>query len=193
MTARRTGLLGSLAAGLALAGLPVDQASASPNGVMISELRTCGPAGGNDEVVELFNASNSDVNVSGYKLQGCASSGGAASDRTVVPAGTVLKPGQHYLFTNSGSGGYSGSVSGDRTYSTGFTDFQTSNASGARIVDTSGTVIDGVGSPTSPGPRLPHRYRTGPHRDRRRRGRGRSGQPVPGSGRLDHRGRSGPI
>ncbi|MBA3611302.1 MAG: lamin tail domain-containing protein, partial [Rubrobacter sp.] len=155
MTKRRTGLLGSLAAGLALAGfalagLPVDQASASPNGVVISELRTRGPVGGNDEFVELHNTSASDVNVSGYKLQGCASTSGNASDRTTVPAGTVLKPGQHYLFANSGNGGYSGSVPGDRSYSTGFVDFQTSNASGARIVDTSGTVIDGVGSPNSP-------------------------------------------
>lgn len=155
MTKRRRRLLGSLVAGLVLAGftlsgLPVDQASASPNGVVISELRTRGPAGGNDEFVEFFNASASDVDISGYRLQGCASSSGAASDRTTVPAGTVLKPGQHFLFTNSGSGGYSGSVTGDRTYSTGFTDFQASNASAARIVDAPGTVVDGVGSPNSP-------------------------------------------
>jgi len=133
-----------------LAVAPAGMAGASPNGVVISELRARGPAGGNDEFVELFNTSASDVDVSGYRLQGCASSGGAASDRTTVPDGTVLEPGQHYLFTNSGSGGYSGSVPGDRTYSTGFTDFQTSNASGARIVDASGAVIDGAGSPNSP-------------------------------------------
>ncbi|MGI8910052.1 MAG: lamin tail domain-containing protein [Rubrobacteraceae bacterium] len=133
-----------------LAVAPAGMAGASPNGVVISELRARGPAGGNDEFVELFNTSASDVDVSGYRLQGCASSGGAASDRTTVLDGTVLEPGQHYLFTNSGSGGYSGSVPGDRTYSTGFTDFQTSNASGARIVDASGAVIDGAGSPNSP-------------------------------------------
>lgn len=155
MRKRRTGLLGSLAAGLALAGftlagLPPSPAEASLNGVVISELRTRGPAGGNDEFVELFNTSNSDVDISGYKLQGCASTSGATGDRTTIPAGTILKPGQHYLFTNSASGGYSGAVTGDRSYSTGFTDFQSSNASGLRVVDASGAVIDGAGSPNSP-------------------------------------------
>ncbi|MBA2511601.1 MAG: lamin tail domain-containing protein [Rubrobacteraceae bacterium] len=125
-------------------------ALASPNGVVISELRARGPAGGNDEFVELLNASTNDVDISGYKLQGCAASSGSPSDRATVPAGTVLNPWEHFLFTNSGSGGYSGAVTGDRTYATGFTDFQVSNASGARLVNASGGVIDGVGSPNSP-------------------------------------------
>lgn len=155
MRKRRTGLLVTLALGLALGGfallgLPPDPAAASPNGVVISEFRFRGPAGGNDEFVELQNTSQADVDVSGYKLQGCASSSGAASDRTTVPDGTVLKAGQHYLFTNSGSGGYSGTVAGDRTYSTGFTDLQATNQSGARLVSASGATIDGVGSPSSP-------------------------------------------
>ena len=106
--------------------------------------------GGNDEFVELQNSSRSDADVSGYRLQGCASSSGAASDRATIRDGTVLKPGQHYLFTNSSSGGYSGTVTGDRTYSTGFTDLQASNQSGARLLSASGATIDGVGSPVSP-------------------------------------------
>ena len=124
-----SGIVLSLAALL----LSLAPALASPNGVVISELRARGPAGGNDEFVELFNTSSSDVDISGYKLQGCASTSGSPSDRTTVPAGTVLNPGEHYLFTNSGSSGYSGAVSGDRAYSTGFTDFLSSNASGARL------------------------------------------------------------
>ena len=141
-------LLLSLAPALAPA---LASALASPNGVVISELRTRGPAGGNDEFVELFNTSTNDVEISGYKLQGCATSSGSLSDRTTVPAGTVLDPGDHYLFTNSAAGGYSGTVPGDRTYTTGFTDFAaTGNQSGARLADASGGVIDGVGSPASP-------------------------------------------
>jgi predicted extracellular nuclease len=130
--------------------LPAPPAHASPNGVVISEFRFRGPAGGNDEFVELFNTSASAVDISGYRLQGCASSSGAASDRVSVPAGTSLPSGGHYLFTNSGSGGYSGAVAGDRTYTTGFSDATSTSQSGARIVDGSGTVIDGVGSPLSP-------------------------------------------
>jgi predicted extracellular nuclease len=152
---RRTGLVGALVAGLALGGLalagtPPDPAAASPDGVVISEFRFRGPAGGNDEFVELRNTSRADVDVSGYRLQGCASSSGAASDRATIPDGTVLEPGQHYLFTNSAGGGYSGTVAGDRTYSTGFTDLQTTNQSGARLVSVSVATTDGVGSPNSP-------------------------------------------
>jgi predicted extracellular nuclease len=142
-------LLASVALPLSLVFSPAP-ALASPNGVVISELRPRGPAGGNDEFVEIFNTSANDVNISGYRLQGCAASSGSPSDRTAVPAGTVLEPGDHYLFTNSGTGGYSGAVPGDRAYSTGFTDFLSSNASGARLADASGVVVDGVGSPTSP-------------------------------------------
>ena len=140
------GLIAILVTGL----LSVTAVSASPNGVVISEFRFRGPAGGNDEFVEFFNTSAGEVNISGYKLQGCASTSGSLSDRTTVPDGTVLKAGQHYLFTNSGNSGYSGSVSGDRTYSTGFTDLQAGNQSGARLISASGATIDGVGSPASP-------------------------------------------
>jgi hypothetical protein len=72
-----------------------------------------------------------------------------ASNRVSVPAGTVLNPGDHYLFTNSGSSSYSDAVPGDQAYSTGFTDFAAGNHSGARLVNAKGGVIDGVGSPAS--------------------------------------------
>lgn len=140
------GLITVLVSGL----LSATAVSASPNGVVISEFRFRGPTGGNDEFVELYNSSAGDANISGYKLQGCASASGSASDRTTVPDGTVLKAGQHYLLTNIGSGGYSGSVPGDRTYSTGFTDLQAGNQSGARLVSASGAILDSIGSPISP-------------------------------------------
>jgi len=123
---------------LAFALLLVPLASASPNGVVISEFRFRGPSGGNDEFVELSNTSTGSVDISGYRLQGCAASSGSPSTRTTVPAGTVLQPGQHYLFTN---GGYSGTVAGDATYSTGLAD-----TGGVRIIDAAGAVIDGAGS-----------------------------------------------
>ncbi len=133
---------------LAVGLLSVAQASASENGVVISEFRFRGPTGDNDEFVELMNTSAVDRDIFGYSLQGCASSSGSPSDRATVPDNTVLKPGQHYLFTNSS--GYSGSVTGDQTYGTGITDLQSSNSSGARLTGASSPVIDGVGSPNSP-------------------------------------------
>jgi predicted extracellular nuclease len=116
-------------------------ALASTSGVVISEFRFRGPAGGNDEYVELMNASTNPVDISGWKLQGCAAASGAASDRTTIPAGVVLQPAEHYLFVNNNaSGGYSGSVPGDRTYGTGIGD-----GTGARIVTAANAVVDGVG------------------------------------------------
>ena len=83
-------------------------AFASANGVVISEFRFRGTAGGNDEFVELINAGTSPVRSSGWLLQGCAAASGIASTRVAVPAGIVLSPGQHYLFVNNNAtGGYS--------------------------------------------------------------------------------------
>ena len=116
-------------------------AFASVSGVVISEFRFRGPVGGNDEYVELVNAGSAAVDISGWKLQGCASASGAASDRATVAGSVVLQAGEHYLFVNNNaSGGYSGSVPGDRTYGTGISD-----GAGARIVTAANAVVDGVG------------------------------------------------
>jgi predicted extracellular nuclease len=124
----------------AFVALSVAPALASPNGVVVSELRFRGPAGGNDEFVELLNTSANPVDISGYRLQGCNSSG-TIGTRATVPAGTTLAAGQHYLFTNTASSGYSGSVPGDTTYNTGITD-----TGGVRLTDASGAIVDQAGS-----------------------------------------------
>ena len=126
-------------------------AVASTSGVVISEFRTRGPAGGNDEFIELRNAGSAPVNISGWLLQGCSSSApGNPTTRATVNAGVTLSPGQSYLFTNSTApGAYSGTVPGDQTYGTGITDFSSTNTPGIRLMN--GTVfVDGVGAPSSP-------------------------------------------
>jgi predicted extracellular nuclease len=126
-------------------------AFASPSGVVISGFQTRGSAGGNDEYVEIRNTTTANVDISGWRLQGCAAgTPGNASNRATVGANIVLTPGQHYLFTNSASAGYSGSVPGDATYATGFTDFATSNFAGIQILDAANVRQDGVGSNQSP-------------------------------------------
>jgi predicted extracellular nuclease len=127
-------------------------AFASPSGVVISEFRVRGPAGGNDEFVEIRNTAAAAVDISGWRLQGCQSgTPGTASNRTTVGTNVVLQPGQHYLFTNSSSsGGYSGSVAGDATFGTGITDFAAGNYAGIRLLDAGGAVQDGVGALLSP-------------------------------------------
>lgn len=120
-------------------------ALASPNGIIISEFRSTGPSGGSDEFVEIANSSSIAVDISGYLFQGCASGSGAGSTRATVPAGTVLTPGQRFLFTNSSTNGYSGTVPGDQSYTTGISDLN-SNGSGLRLLDSNAQVIDGVGA-----------------------------------------------
>jgi len=131
------------------AAAPAWAQSAPPSEIVISEFRTRGPAGGNDEFIELRNRSAATVEISGWRLQGCASgSPGNTLDRATVEDGVFLPAGSSYLFTNSQ--GYSGAVEGDQTYGSGITDFTGSNFAGIRIVDTSDTVRDGVGAPNSP-------------------------------------------
>jgi predicted extracellular nuclease len=125
-------------------------AGASTSGIVISEFRTRGPVGGNDEFIELRNAGSAAVSIGGWAVQGCSSgTPGTASNRVVITAGVVLAPGQSYLVANSTAPGYSGSVVPDQLYGTGITDFAAGNFAGIRLVN-GPTVIDGVGSPLSP-------------------------------------------
>jgi hypothetical protein len=109
--------------------------------VVISEFRTRGPNGGNDEFIELHNLSLSPVNISGWEVRGSNSSG-TISTRAIINSGTVLNPGCHYLLTNSNpSGGpYSGAVTSNQTYGVGITD-----DGGIALTMPSGTIIDQVG------------------------------------------------
>jgi len=121
-----------------LAKLPPAQPGSST--VVINEIRSRGPNGGNDEFIELYNRSTSPVNIGGWIIRSANPIGGIV-DKATITAGTVLNPGCYYLLTNSslGAGPYSGSVPGDQTYSVGFSD-----VSGIALFDGS-TAMDAVG------------------------------------------------
>jgi predicted extracellular nuclease len=126
-------------------------AAASPSGVVISGFQLRGAAGGNDEYIELRNTGTVNVDISGWKVQGCANgSPGTASNRATVGANIILQPNQYYLFTNNASGGYSGIVPGDATYATGISDFTNSSFAGIQLLDAGNVRQDGVGAPQSP-------------------------------------------
>lgn len=112
---------------------------ATSSNVVISEFRTRGPNGGNDEFIELYNLSNSAIDIGGWKIKG-SNSGGSTSTRLTIASGTTLNPGCHFLATNSGSSGYSGSTVGNQTYSTGITD-----DGGIALTLSDDTIIDQVG------------------------------------------------
>jgi hypothetical protein len=119
--------------------------------VVISGFQVRGPQGGNDEYVEIRNTGSASVDIGGWKLQGCRStSPGTVDTRVTVGGGVVLAPGQYYLFTSGASNGYSGSVIGDATYTTGIADFAPTGYSGMQLLDAANVRQDGVGSPLSP-------------------------------------------
>jgi predicted extracellular nuclease len=90
--------------------------------VVISEFRTRGPIGGNDEFVELFNPTAAPVDISGWTIQG-SNSTGTTSVRATIPTNTILGAGCYFLVVNStATTGYSGSVGGNLTFTTGITD-----------------------------------------------------------------------
>ena len=102
-----------------------------PGSLIISEFRLRGPAGANDEFIELYNTTNSSLIV-GSNSNGVASgddkgrlapndvppgavglalaapnSTGTLSVRAVVPTGTVIPARGHLLIANNSAGGYS--------------------------------------------------------------------------------------
>lgn len=136
-------LLGIVALATAAAATAAGPASAQ---VVISEFRVRGPAGGNDEFVEIRNLSAAPVDISGWRLQACSSGSGAFDARATV-GDVTLAPGQAYLFTNTG---YTGATPGDQTYGVGITDFGSTNPGVRLTLPDATTPVDGVGSPTSP-------------------------------------------
>jgi hypothetical protein len=94
--------------------------------LLISELQTRGSNGGNDEFVEIYNPTSEAVIFdTSWKVQARSAVGtctsNAQADR-IVGAGQTIPAHKHLLYTNNGSSGYDGAVTGDGTYSTGIVD-----------------------------------------------------------------------
>lgn len=110
-------------------------AAAAPSGVVISELRFRGPAGGNDEFVELANTTAAPVDVGGWRLVGCSATAPTGA-RATIPTGVSIPAGTRYLIANA-----AGSTPGDLSYATGIGD-----TGGARLESADGTLQDTVGA-----------------------------------------------
>ncbi len=115
--------------------------AAVSNSIVISEFRTRGPLGGNDEFIELHNVSNAPIDISGWRIRGSNNSGSAVSNRLTISAGTTLGPGCFFLATNTAANGYSGSVPGNQSYTVGIAD----DGGLAVTMPDEVTVIDAVG------------------------------------------------
>jgi uncharacterized protein len=127
---------------IAAALVAVPSALASPSGVVISQFRTRTAASQFDEYLQITNTTAAPVDLSGWQLYDCFTSGGKAqvgTDSEPLPTGTELPAGKSFVFGKD-IGDYSG-VS-DATYK-----FQVTETGGFQLRDKSGTVQDQVGAP----------------------------------------------
>jgi hypothetical protein len=91
----------------------------SASALEISEMRTRGLQGANDEYVEIHNEDDQPHTVQTFDASpGYAVVGADGGVRFVIPVGTVIPPGGHYLGVNSTGYGLDGYAQGDRTFTT---------------------------------------------------------------------------
>jgi len=133
-------------------GPPPPPPAPSATSVVISELRGDGPNGGGDELIELFNATASDVVLDGWELQVWDGAWNTTFDFTSL----TLEPGQHFLLASATAS--LGAVAADAEFGPGASGsiygipgaFGLKNDGGARLLDSVDAVVDTVGMGTSP-------------------------------------------
>jgi hypothetical protein len=107
---------GSIAQGWSLS-ISTEIPATTSGQLIISEFRLSGPTGADDEFIELYNTTGARLTV--QSADGSSGLGIAASDgitRCVVPNGTLIPAGGHYLCAHTST---SVPVAPDSTYSTG--------------------------------------------------------------------------
>jgi hypothetical protein len=110
--------------------------------VVISEFATRGSDSAYDEFVELYNPTNSAIDISGWKLQYWG--GSSWSTKLTVPPDTEIPSHRFYLMASSST--YFQTTTADLYHSSylGFADGSTSSPRGIRIIDSSSIVVDTV-------------------------------------------------
>ncbi len=107
-----------------------------PPRILVAAVQVAGAAASND-LVKLYNAGSSTVDLGGWKLRKRSSTGGDSSIRE-FPAGIALLPGQYVTWANS-AGGFALSLGAEISSS------QTLSANNSvALMDASGTIMDAV-------------------------------------------------
>lgn len=107
-----------------------------PTHLVISEFRSRGPNGSDDEFVELYNPSGGAVNISSWSVRRSVSCGMTIYTMAALPSGTILLAGQHYLLASTNA-----SISDpDQFYTAALAD-----DGGLALVSSSGSIVDQVG------------------------------------------------
>lgn len=120
-----------------LAAPPKRSLAVPANHVLISELRTRGASGANDEFVELYNPTGADILLSNWKLKKISGCGSTQTD--LVTLNITLEAGQHFLIVNDAS---SLITSADATYPSSKA---IADNGGVGLFDSTNTKIDSVG------------------------------------------------
>jgi hypothetical protein len=123
---------------VAILAVVAQPAAAISNTVVISEFRTRGLGGVDDQFIELYNLSNSPVDITGYYINAWDPTIGFEYSVAQVNGTVILQPYQHYLFVNGG--GYSGSTAEDDSFLIPLFD----NAVGIALFDSGDLRVDAV-------------------------------------------------
>lgn len=95
-------LFGAAVGGAAVRAAPaVKQASQFVDHIVISEFRSRGLNGGDDEFVELYNPTGAAINIGGWMVLTSSSCGSDSFLLFTIESGTVLQAGQHFLAASS--------------------------------------------------------------------------------------------
>jgi Lamin Tail Domain len=108
-----------------------------PSQMVISEFRSRGPNGDNDEFVELYNPTGAAINIGYWTIKSSSDCGTAVTILATIPYNTILQAGQHYLLASYINSSINGA---DQIFSPGLTD-----AGGVALVSNTNVIIDQVG------------------------------------------------
>ncbi len=120
-------------------GTPLGSKTATPSAptqMVISEFRTRGPYGADDEFVELYNPTGASINIGGWVVRRSSSCGTSTSNLVTILSGTILVAGQHFLLATVASH----IAAPDQAFSPGISD-----DGGLALVNASSVVVDQVG------------------------------------------------
>ncbi|MBM4162734.1 MAG: lamin tail domain-containing protein, partial [Ignavibacteria bacterium] len=129
----------AIAVGLLCFFAPSTLVSQTANHVVISEFATRG-ATATDEFVELYNPTESEIDLSGWKLQYKSQTGTGWFDRATIPSGKTIAAKGFFLISPSG---YTGTTQAD--YSASEWSQGIADNGHVRIVNSSAQEIDKVG------------------------------------------------
>ena len=118
---------------------PTASATSTPRAplhVVISEFRSQGPFGADDEFIELYNSTGAAVNIGGWIIKRSAPCGPGSYNLASIPSGTILQAGQHFLAATVASH----IPSPDLSFSPAIAD-----DGGLALVNASGSLVDQVG------------------------------------------------